>query len=161
MASLKLLRRHFLITMCVAALNTIVPRASQAQQAVEEKPPAADLLSQFMDASGKLTGYDNLDRATGSTYLNAIVQDQNRLTPLEILLANGDFKAGKPIGDPVALEMANEILNNWFSGICQKKEGPTTVTWRAALAWTACTFTKPPGECPPRTNPGWASVPRM
>ncbi|HEY1976868.1 MAG TPA: hypothetical protein VGG89_10000 [Candidatus Baltobacteraceae bacterium] len=74
-------------------------------------------LDAFMTKSKALTGYADLDAQLGATYF-------------QIAGASAPDRA---------------ILTLWYTGIDGAKA--TTVTWLQALAWRACSFTKPPSQC--------------
>lgn len=121
--------------------------------------PTAEDLHRFMDASKKLTGYGDLNPTLGALYLGVILTDKNRAEALDALYKDNDFNNGRSITEPVALSVATQIQNNWYSGIYQTANGPTSATWTDALAWKACRFTKAPSIC---AVPGsWAKPPMM
>jgi len=70
-----------------------------------------------MAKSRTLTGYADLDAQLGATYFQI---------------------AGTSASDRAILEL-------WYTG--QNTAKAATVTWTEALAWRACSFTKPPSEC--------------
>jgi len=74
-------------------------------------------LDAFMAKSKALTGYADLDTQLGATYFRI---------------------AGTSASD-------REILALWYTGI--DSAHAATVTWLEALAWRACSFTKPPSQC--------------
>jgi hypothetical protein len=61
---------------------------------------------------------------------------------LQALLAN-------PESD---LELANEIVASWYSGIAETLQGPQVITYNNALMWSAAPFLHPPGNCGGLTN---------
>jgi len=126
-------------------------------------------LAPFMALSAILTGYSDLDPTIGSVYLNGIRSDTQRAEALNSLYAGAGFASGSPSSsladlerrgvftDPASLSIATQILGEWYSGIYQTTGGPTTATWTQALAWRACSYTKPPSLC---TVPGsWSKAP--
>lgn len=67
---------------------------------------------------------------------------------LQALLAN-------PESD---LELGNEIVDSWYSGIAQTLQGPQVITYNNALMWRAAPFLHPSGNCGGSTN-YWALPP--
>jgi hypothetical protein len=104
--------------------------AACAKGNVSNSPPD-EQLNAFMKLSETLTGFGDLDPAIGATYLKNL---------------RGQME-----------DRQAEILAMWYSGTYVGANGRTTVTWTQALAWRACTFTKPPSLC---AVPGsWAKPP--
>ena len=61
---------------------------------------------------------------------------------LQTLLAN-------PESD---LELGNEIVASWYSGIAETLQGPQVITYNNALMWSAAPFLHPPANCGGLTN---------
>jgi hypothetical protein len=74
-------------------------------------------ITAFMVKSRALTEYADLDPQLGATYFKA---------------------AGASPSD-------REILALWYTG--RSGSPATTITWTGALAWRACSYTKPPSQC--------------
>jgi len=130
--------------------------------------PSQDL-NQFMALSAILTGYSDLNPEVGAIYLRNI-RARSRSAAYDAFLEQigltskfppktlADFQRAEAFTNSASLSLTTEILENWYSGICQGANGATTATWTEALAWRACSFTKPPSQC---GMPGaWAKPPK-
>jgi hypothetical protein len=115
-------------------------------------------LNQFMALSAILTGYSDLNPDVGAIYLqnmracsrsaayDALVKQiglTSNLPPKTL----ADLQKAGAFTNVTSLSLTTEILENWYSGKCLGANGATTVTWTQALAWKACSFTKPPSLC--------------
>lgn len=111
-----------------------------------------------MALSAALTGYPDLDPSIGALYLQSLRAQPDRAVALDALLEKAaDVQRGAELNDPQLRSVAAEILRDWYTGTYEGSNGATTATWTQAVAWRACSFTKPPSLC---TVPGsWANPP--
>lgn len=126
-------------------------------------------LTQFLALSRVLTGYDRLDPVVGQVYLDSLGRGGSGMSVDELARAAGlpgetpalaDLEAAGLFEDPEAQELAQAILNMWYTGVYQNAEGEDQVaTYVDALVWRALTFTKPLTIC---GSPGfWAQAPQQ
>jgi hypothetical protein len=149
-----MLRKSF-VASTAAALLAGCTGGSKAPAAVSSAQ-----IDDFMRLSGLLTGYSNLDPALGTIYLQNLAGSGAHASVLNGLLAAQSLDQLQRTGtfqDPNALPVVNDILSSWYTGTYTGSSGRVTATWTDALAWRACTFTKPPSTC---AAPGsWSKPP--
>jgi hypothetical protein len=170
-------RRTFLATAAAAASAGALAacaRGANAPQGSAASPAASATaspdLDQFMTLSALLTGYTTLDATAGATYLQNLRSDP-QLSPGidDLFMRSGLSSDGAPkslaeltargvFNNPAALALYSRILADWYSGTYDAASGTVTQTWTGALAWKACTFTKPPATCGGPTG-YWAKPP--
>jgi len=137
----KLTRRNILaLGTCTAALTLVGPRFSLASAPFDS--------DQFIDLSARLL---ELDRAS----LDEDIAEQL----LSALIANGKEAALKALAAGHAdRELGQEIVIDWFSGVCKRGDVEEVVTYTDALVWDALDYTKPQGVCGGDTG-YWAAAP--
>lgn len=170
-------RRTFLVTAAAAASAGALGACARGANAPQGGPasPAASTtsspdLDHFMTLSALLTGYAALDQAAGAAYLQNLRGDP-QLSPGvdDLFMRSGVTSDGAPktlaeltargvFNNPAALALYSRILADWYSGTYDAASGTVTQTWTGALAWKACTFTKPPATCGGPTG-YWAKAP--
>jgi|HubBroStandDraft_6_1064221.scaffolds.fasta_scaffold221804_2 hypothetical protein len=170
-------RRTFLATAAAAASAGALAacaRGANAPQGSAASPAASATaspdLDHFMTLSALLTGYTTLDATAGATYLQNLRSDP-QLSPGidDLFMRSGLSSDGAPkslaeltargvFNNPAALALYSRILADWYSGTYDAASGTVTQTWTGALAWKACTFTKPPATCGGPTG-YWAKPP--
>lgn len=145
-------RGPFLAALAAVLSGCAIPRSPSGGPGASPAAPASDDVRRFLALSERLTGYGDLDPAAGAAYLADLRADPQRSAALDRLLAqNAGFE------DAAVLSVATQILENWYAGTSLGPNGVHTVTWTGALAWRACSYTKPPSLC---AAPGsWAQVP--
>jgi hypothetical protein len=125
-------------------------------------------LKRFLGLSTILTGYTSLDPTIGAAYLKNMRANPTLSKAFDDLVKSAGFASNAPpktlaaltakgvFATPGSLALTSAILADWFSGV----PGGATVseTWDDALAWKACTFTKPPATCGGQTG-YWAKPP--
>lgn len=145
----------------------VLPSPAPVEQDVD---PAA--LAQFLTLSAVLTGFDNLNPELGRVYLSSLQQSgQFATTVAELYQAAGldgetppatvaELEAAGFFEHPATQELADKILEMWYTGIYDSAEGEQEVaTYVDALVWQAITFTKPLTIC---GMPGfWAQPPQQ
>jgi hypothetical protein len=122
------------------------------------RAPSPSQRDAFMALSAALTGYNDLDPSIGAIYLQSLRALPDRAAALDALLQKtADVQRGAELNDPQLRSIAAEILRDWYTGTYEGSDGLTTATWTQAVAWRACSFTKPPSLC---AAPGsWANRP--
>ena len=179
------IRRRFLSV--VALLAAAEPLATSARQnllsAGSPSPPTAGHefvadtslpsspdLSNFVALSTILTGFTDLERDVAGAYLRSIRADAAQSSALDDLIARSGIASSDPpktlaqlsakgvFAAPESLALTSLILAHWFSGTYSQDRGVVTQTWDTALAWRACTFTKPPATCGGQIG-YWAKAP--
>jgi hypothetical protein len=157
-------RRYFLGASAVVVAGSV---AAVAPADAAQSQSAPDL-KRFLALSTILTGYTLLDPATGAAYLKNIRANATLSKAFDDLVKSTGFASNAPpktlaaltakgvFATPGPLALTSAILADWFSGVA----GGATVseTWDDALAWKACTFTKPPATCGGQTG-YWAKPP--
>ena len=104
----------------------------------------------FLALSVRLTQTDGLDPAIAARLLEGFLSmDQG--AGLQRLIAGGT--PSQQDGD-----LANAIVEAWYSGQYNTPQGPAVATYDGALVWDALPFTKPPTECGGETG-YWADPP--
>jgi len=152
----------------VVALAAAEPLAAFASAPVAPAPSSD--LRHFLALSTLLTGYGSLDAATAAVYLRNVRADRALSAALDAVVARSGIASSNPpktlaaltatgiFASPESLAVTATILAAWFSGLSAGAHGTSTETWDDALAWKACTFTKPPATCGGATG-YWAKAP--
>ena len=121
-------------------------------------PDGAISLDQFMQLSTQLTGVENLDLGLGQIYLQALqagAQGGSSLADVYSAASSGsnmpqDVETLQQSGffdqDAVG-ELADSILEMWYTGVYQIDGEDYVATFVDALAWKTLAFTKPPTIC--------------
>ena len=116
-------------------------------------------LLQFRDLSAVLTGFEpsQLDLELARTYRDALVQMEpaslarlmdsaGSVPSLESLQSSGAFQ------DPELANLANRVIELWYSGIYPTGRGSQVASFRHNLLWKTLDFAHPPTYCGP---PWW------
>lgn len=128
-----------------------VPETGESERAIS--------LDQFLELSALLTGFDQLNRAQGQIYLQSLLSEdaggpalnevytaalsENQELPedLQTLTDAGFFE------DVGTAELADRIIEMWYTGIYTADGEDHVATFVDALAWKALHFTKPLTIC--------------
>lgn len=164
-----MLSRRSFVAVASAAVASAALVACGSKRAGPDPVPAADDVARFVAFSAILTGFDDLDASNASLYLGAIRATKEQSALMDAAFAKGGFgtqnqakslddleRAGI-FADPDTLALTNDVLQMWYSGTYVSAGKLVVATWASALAWRACTFTKPPSYC--GASDYWASVP--
>jgi hypothetical protein len=134
------------------ALATLgLPSAVQAAKTAQPEGIQA-----FLKASSVLTGIslDNSYMELAEAMLDALIDSDIRLSDILTVVAaidsaGDDWKAVLKANG--LLGTAQQIALIWYTGMSQydpsDPSNSTVVTYDNALAWRACSFTKPPANC--------------
>lgn len=128
--------------------------AGTADVTVTPEGAEADL-ARFLALSAALTGVENLNPGIGQVYLSHL---QNTGASLQSLYQHIELEAGRPLDlqeieaagvfeDEGLSDLADQIIELWYTGQYQEGEETIVVTFVDALAWKAIRFTKPPTIC--------------
>lgn len=98
-------------------------------------------LESFVELSARLTGApaSTLDLAAARVIYDAF--DGRGLLPALASLS------GQTEPEGVGQQLADEVVEVWYSGICETANGPVVATHTAALLWGSAPFLHPPGVC--------------
>ncbi len=163
-----MLRRRRFIALLAAVASAGVLAACAKGGAPNATPDPEDS-RRFLSLSSLLTGFDDLDATVGALYLGSIRSDAKQSATLDAIYAKAGYAKGAGPATLADLEKAgifqklgmldltNDILQNWYSGMYLANGALTSAVWADALAWRSCTFTKPPSYC---GGPAyWAKLP--
>lgn len=151
-------RETFLCALGGAAGGVIVACTAARHPSANAVSVHSQDLNQFMALSAILTGYSDLNPEVGAIYLRNI-RARSRSAAYDALLKQiglasnippktlSDLQRAGAFTNATSLSVTTEILENWYSGTYLGANGATTATWAEALAWKACSFTKPPSLC--------------
>jgi hypothetical protein len=133
------------------------PLGSQAPTATG-MPEGTITLDQFLALSSQLTGVENLDPGLGQIYLMALesgTQGSSSLADVYAAASSGSnqpqdvdaLQAGGFFDQQGVGELADSIIEMWYTGVYQLDGEDHVATFVDALAWKVLHFTKPPTIC--------------
>ncbi|MDC3960477.1 sugar dehydrogenase complex small subunit [Polyangium jinanense] len=135
-----------------------------------DEPVVDGPLARFLALSALLTGFENLPRAHGQIYLDALRASPEQSVALDELYAEAGYGGESSPGSLADLEakgtftdarlraVADTIILNWYTGVYEGASGPEVATYTDALTWRALDYTNPPSECGGLTG-FWAEPP--
>ncbi|MDI3290931.1 sugar dehydrogenase complex small subunit [Polyangium sp. 15x6] len=156
-------RRGFLGGVSALFAASLVPACS-------DDPVVDGPLARFLSLSALLTGFENLPRAHGQIYLDALRASAEQSLALDELYAEAgygretspgslaDLEAKGTFDDARLRAVADAIILNWYTGVYEGASGPEVATYTEALTWRALDYTNPPSECGGLTG-FWAESP--
>lgn len=129
-----------------------------AVQTATGMPEGAINLDQFLALSSQLTGVENLDPGLGQIYLQALqagAQGGSSLADVYAAASSGSnqpqdidtLEAGGFFDQSGVGDMADTIIEMWYTGVYQIDGEDQVATFVDALAWKVLHFTKPPTIC--------------
>ncbi|HVK66748.1 MAG TPA: sugar dehydrogenase complex small subunit [Polyangium sp.] len=157
-------RRGFLGGFSALFVASLVP-ACGADDPVVDGP-----LDRFLALSMLLTGFENLPRAHGQLYLDALRASAESSKALDDLYVKAGYdSASRPssladleakgiFADARLRDVADAIILNWYTGVFDGETGPEVATYTDALTWRALEYTNPPSQCGGLTG-FWAEPP--
>lgn len=133
-------------------------------------PPGGLSVTEFLALSALLTGFNNLNPTIGAVYLNQLQGQATSGVTVADLYQRAGFRSPAPpqtldamtqtgiFDDEKTRDLADQIIEMWYSGVIQQGEEAQVVTFVDSLAWRAVSYTKPQTICGP--YPGfWADRP--